>query len=283
MANARPKGRTRVLLVMLGACVAAYATLFVVVNFADRLLLWPNRAPMPIGGAKRVMLPLDGGQLEVLAARSDPANEPRAYLLRFYGNADRADPWVAPEAAGYAGRRALEVWGVNYPGFGTSSGRASLRGVARAAETAFDALAKTAGGRPIFVLGNSMGTTAALHLAATRNVAGLVLQNPPPLRQLVVGEHGWWNLWMLAVPVSLQVPAELDSIANAGRAKAPAIFVSSEKDSLVPVRYQARIVEAYAGKKQSFTIPGADHVDPMTPEIARQVDGAFATMLDAAR
>jgi len=44
---------------------------------------------------------------------------------------------------------------------------------------------------------------AALSVAARRPVAGLVLQNPPPLRQLIMGHYGWWNLWLVAGAVVL--------------------------------------------------------------------------------
>ena len=50
------------------------------------------------------------------------------------------------------------------------------------------------------------------HVAANRPVAAIVLQNPPPLRQLILGHYGWWNLWLIATPVALGVPSELDSL-----------------------------------------------------------------------
>jgi len=30
--------------------------------------------------------------------------------------------------------------------------------------------------------------------------ADLILTNPPPLRQLIMGHYGWWNLWLAAAP-----------------------------------------------------------------------------------
>src|SRR5437899_673838 len=77
---------------------------------------------------------------------------------------------------------AVEIWAVNYPGFGGSSGPAQLRLIPSAALAAFDALQSKAGTRPIIVFGTSLGATVALHVAAHRNVHGIVLHNPPPLR-----------------------------------------------------------------------------------------------------
>jgi hypothetical protein len=40
-------------------------------------------------------------------------------------------------------------------------------------------------------------------VAANRPCAGLVLTNPPPLRNMILQRFGWWNLWLLATPVAL--------------------------------------------------------------------------------
>jgi hypothetical protein len=102
-----------------------------------------------------------------------------------------------------------------------------------------------------------------LHVAATRPVAGVILQNPPPLRQFILGGHGWWNLWLLAAPVALSVPHDFDSIANARRCNAPAVFLNAERDGTVPLKYQEKIVAAYAGPKRVIFQRGADHVTPL--------------------
>jgi pimeloyl-ACP methyl ester carboxylesterase len=84
-----------------------------------------------------------------------------------------------------------------------------------------------------------------------------------------MGRYGWWNLWLAAVPVSLGVPAELDSITNAAASRAPALFFSADSDSLVPPAYQRRVIDAYAGPKHVVNVPGANHDTPAsqaTPE-----------------
>lgn len=254
--------------------VGVFILYSIVVSFlplADRLLLFPSRHRIDPGGAERVAVPFRSGELEVWKAASPLAEvkgEAQLFVLRFYGNADRAERWVAEEADAF-GERALEVWGVNYPGFGGSSGAASLASIGPAAEAAFDALKARAGEKPIFVFADSMGTAAGLHLAAQRPVAGLILHNPPPLRQIILQQHGWWNLWLLAVPVSLQVPRDLDSIANAKRAEAPALFLLAGMDEVVLPKFQRLVVDAYGGEKRVIQRPTAGHNSPMeTTELA---------------
>ncbi|HTD15041.1 MAG TPA: hypothetical protein VK673_07665 [Chthoniobacterales bacterium] len=123
--------------------------------------------------------------------------------------------------------------------------------------------------------GYSFGTAAALYVAAHRPVAGVILQDAPALRQMIVGEYGWWNLWLLAAPLSLKVPTALDSVANAKAAHAPAIFLVDELDTTVPPKYQHLVILAYAGTKQVIPVPDAHHVAPLAgPVLSRVQDWA---------
>ena len=233
-------------------------------NLPDQLLLFPTRQAINPHGAIRKTIPFEKGELELWTARSSLAQQrgrAEIYVLRFYGNADRAERWVAAEAEIW-NERAVEIWGMNYPGFGDSTGPARLKRIAPAAMTAFDALRREAGENPIVIFGASIGTAPALYIAAHRSVAGLILHNPPPLRQLVLS-HGWWNLWLLAGPIAAQIPRDLDSIANARAVHAPAIFLLAEQDEIVAPRFQRLVVDAYAGEKRVIALPGAHHNSPI--------------------
>src|SRR5207237_8040436 len=150
----------------------------------DHLILFPSTNRIDPRGAIRRTVPFENGQLELWTAKSRAAQKsgrPDVYVLRFYGNADRAERWVSAEADSW-NERAIEIWGMNYPGFGGSTAPAKLSRVGPAAITAFDVLQNEAKDRPIVIFGASLGTTAALHVAAHRPVAGLILHNPPALR-----------------------------------------------------------------------------------------------------
>ena len=242
-----------------------YVVVIALVPLPDRLVLFPTTSRIDAGAAVRKTIPFQNGELEVWTARSAMARlreQPDIYVLRFYGNADRADRWVALEAEMW-NNRAVEVWGMNYPGFGGSTGPARLAKLGPAALTTFDELQKTAGDRPIVVFGASLGTTTALHIAAHRKVAGLILHNPVAMRQIILRQFGWWNLWLFAGPMAQKIPRELDSIANARATHVPAIFLLSEKDEVIAPRFQRLVVEAYAGEKRIIPLSGAGHNDPI--------------------
>ena len=260
----------------------------------DRLLLFPPREQPSTYGAVRRTVPFRGGKLEIWTARSTqspfyrdnqhvratrfPSKPADVYVLRFYGNADRADGNVVLEAGEWPVGNA-EFWGVNYPGYGGSTGPARLASIGPAALAAFDALQREASGKPIVVYGTSLGTTAALYVAAHRPVAGAILQNPPPLKQIILRQFGWWNLWLVAGPMALRIPSALDSLANARATHAPGVFLLAEKDTIVHPPYQQLVVAAYTGPKRVVTQLGADHNALLDPATTKEFNEAIAWML----
>ena len=271
--------------------VIAFAILFfALVMFAhlpDQLILFPSTQPLDVHGATRRTLPLDRGELEIWTAQSRRAQQQGGadvFVLRFYGNADRADRWAAAEAEMW-NDRAVEIWGVNYPGFGGSTGPARLAQIGPTALAAFDELKNYAGDRPIVPFGASIGATAALHVAASRpaGIAGLILHNPPPLREMILRQFGWWNLWLLAGPVALQIPRDLDSIENARAIHAPAIFLLAERDEVVAPRFHRLVVNAYGGEKRVIALHGAYHNDPIEGTALADLNDGLGWLLAKSR
>ena len=271
--------------------VIAFAILFfALVMFAhlpDQLILFPSTQPLDVHGATRRTLPLDRGELEIWTAQSRRAQQQGGadvFVLRFYGNADRADRWAAAEAEMW-NDRAVEIWGVNYPGFGGSTGPARLAQIGPTALAAFDELKNYAGDRPIVPFGASIGATAALHVAASRpaGIAGLILHNPPPLREMILRQFGWWNLWLLAGPVALQIPRDLDSIENARAIHAPAIFLLADRDEVVAPRFHRLVVNAYGGEKRVIALHGAYHNDPIEGTALADLNDGLGWLLAKSR
>src|ERR1700740_354697 len=92
--------------------VAIYLAVMFLTHLADLLILFPTTTPIDAHSATRKLIGFENGQLELWTAKSQAAQQAgRAefYVLRFYGNADRAERWVAAEAERWNGR-AVEVW-----------------------------------------------------------------------------------------------------------------------------------------------------------------------------
>lgn len=240
-------------------------------RIADKLVLCPSRFPIPTPNKTRRLVSTKRGPVEVWietvheSNTSSNSQQTELFILKFPGTGGRAER-TTRDPLDYWEDVSGEVWAVNAPGYGCSAGRASLKSLAPTARAVYSQLAKTASGRPIVVVGNSLGTAPALYLASTCKVAGLILRNPPPLRQIICSRHRWWNLGLASRLVAAQVPHELNSIFHAGQCRAPTLFIVSQKDRIVPVRFQQQIIEAYAGPKQVLPLAEADHATPISPE-----------------
>lgn len=241
---------------------------------ANGLLLYPSTSPI-YSYARRKILKTDGGDVELWTLRSPRCadEEPQLFVLSFMGNADRAELWAFSESQSWPDF-AVEIWAMNYPGYGGSTGPAELGRIPAAALAAFDELQNVAGEKPILVSGSSLGSAAALYVSAQRPASGAVLRNPPPLRSLILGRYGWWNLWIAAGIVACQIPSELDSIANAGKAGIPAVFLLAQNDEVVPPGYQEDVVDAYAGEKRQVPFQGGHNASLGTAAQAAR-DDAF--------
>lgn len=237
---------------------------------AETFLLHPSTRP--INGAKTEVLPGLGLQVAAASAGDPSLGLPSA--AAFLGNASRAE-FAAPRWAGVLKGLVAEVDALNYPGFGESAGEADLSEIVPTS-VAFDRLVS----HPI-LLGNSLGSAVSLAVAARRTDPPklVVLQNVPPLDELVLIRHGWWNLWLLAIPIALQIPSELDAIENAKQCTGPAIFLSANNDRTVPPDYQQDVIDAYAGPKTVIRYDGG-HNARLPREVVEKLREAVVGYLE---
>jgi len=221
--------------------------------------VWVERTD---GRAEPTIIPTVNGELRLNGAPAGPSPDPQIFILKFNGAGGRAER-TSIHPLDFWSDLPGEIWSPNPPGYGASEGQPSLKWLAPTGRAVFEELLQVAGTRPIVLTGNSLGTTIALHLAAryasVRNLAALILRNPPPLKQLIAGKFGWRTLG-LSLGVARQIPRDLDSPANAALARVPCVLLCSGRDRIVPPRFQRLIIEAYGGPKRIVTIPAADHV-----------------------
>lgn len=250
---------------------------------ADRLILRPSQHAISTSDKSRRMLPFGRGSIETWMQRvgTNCSEDADVFVLKFSGTAGRAERATYHPLDYWTDLRA-ELWSVNPPGYGSSSGPASLKTLAEAARCVYSELRIVAQDRPIVIMGNSLGTVPALYLAGNFDVAGLVLRNPPPLRQLIMGRHGWWNLWLGAALISRKVPRQLCSIRNAQAATCPAVFLSSRQDETVPATYQDKVIQAYGGPSCIVSLKDADHTTSLNLDEQREYSRVLEWIRNAA-
>ena len=229
------------------------------------MILRPTRHRLDPPQRRSFLLPHGGGSIEIWVhhAGTDPRASPGLFVIAFPGTASRAEDstdfveqcWSLP---------CVEIWAVNPPGYGQSSGPASLRNLAAMATHVLEKIRETAARKPVIVAGGSLGGVSALYLVAFHQVEGLLVQNPPALRELILQQSGWWHFKWLTRVIAAQIPPELDSIANARRATVPALFITAQRDTIVPPDIQHQIITAYQGPLKVFSMPMAGHDTPLT-------------------
>ncbi|HEX8522285.1 MAG TPA: alpha/beta hydrolase [Tepidisphaeraceae bacterium] len=232
---------------------------FSVGGCADKLLLRPPPSnPVPRHATE---VKIANERLALWRGVSQPAGagDPDVFVLELCGNWSSAEQVIDQALWRWRQHRA-EVWALNYPGYGHSAGAASLASLTPSALIAADALLVHANGRPVIIEANSIGTAPALYVASLRPIAGLVLMNPPPIKQLI------WRYSPLVLGVGAfwfdaQVPADMNSERNAAAVHAPAIFAIAGRDRVTPPELRGRIIMAYAGPKLVLPLELAGHND----------------------
>ncbi len=250
---------------------------------ADRIILQPTRHDIQAPGRKPLLLSHDGGKLEVWVHRVglDTLQVPELYVLEFPGTASRAEHSTDFVEACWT-QKSVEIWSVNPPGYGNSSGAASLGKLPAMAERALQEIRRVAGDTPVIAAGGSLGSASALYLAAHHRIEGILVQNPPALREVILAQTGWWHFNWATRVIAGQIPTALDSIANARRSKIPAVFVTALQDGIVFPRIQRQIMDAYGGPLKVLSMPDADHDTRLTESDFEQLRSLTGWLYNAA-
>ena len=233
-------------------------------KLADRLVLWPSTNYIDPGSLERELIPVDGGHLEAWATRVNVAiSDPKFVVIKFTGNAGRAECSTAQPASLWKNVNS-EVWTINPFGYGGSIGPATLQRFPEMVDSVYTCVRRQFPNHRLLVYGNSIGSISALSMAAKYEVDGVCIRNPVPIHQLIATRPRYaWPSVGLSRLVSMQIPKTLDAIANAKSISRPCLFVSCQGDTMIPLKYQAKVINAFSGTKRVFKIPDADHNDPI--------------------
>ena len=167
--------------------------------------------------------------------------------LYFGGNAEEVS-WMLDELP----RRELvtEWLFIDYRGYGASGGAPSERALNDDALLWYDYAAKL-GSKQIFAFGRSLGSGVAVHLAAERALAGVILVAPFDSLAAVGQRHYPF------LPVRLLLKHRFDSAALAPQIRAPLLCIVATHDEVIPPAHAKRLYDAWAGPKRWIALAGA--------------------------
>jgi pimeloyl-ACP methyl ester carboxylesterase len=170
-------------------------------------------------------------------------------ILYFGGNAEDV-AWNIDEYAAMFPDSAVFL--VNYRGYGGSAGAPSEAALLADAEAVFDYV--RARHPRVAVIGRSLGSGVAVHLASVRDVDKLVLVTPYDSVESIA--KAYFSLF----PVSLLLRDKYDSFGRAAKIKAPILLLVAEHDSIIPRAHSDRLATAFTpALARVQVIAGATH------------------------
>jgi pimeloyl-ACP methyl ester carboxylesterase len=221
----------------------------------ERLIFFPqpldSTAHLPARTIPLDVVAADGSRLAGFLVPA--ADAPAPAVIYFGGNAEEAS-WTLAEARW---PRDYTLAAVNYRGYGKSEGEPGERTLTNDALAIYDAIARRpdVDAKRIFVYGRSLGTAVAVHVAAARPVAGVILASPFDSLVAVGRQHYPW------LPVSLLLRHRFDAASLARKIDAPMLALVGDADSIVSPARSRALFDAWGGPKTWRMIAGANHND----------------------
>ncbi len=151
---------------------------------------------------------------------------------------------------------AVDLYLLEYPGYGSRTGVPSEKSLVSAAVEAIDAL-RTTSANPLWVLGESLGTGVASAAAAQRPDAVDALILVTPFDSLVGAAQSLYP-WL---PVSGLVRHRFDSVENLAAFRNPVALVIAGDDRTTPPKLGHRLAESIDAPSRTWVIGGAGHND----------------------
>ena len=264
--------------IMLTFFAVFYVLIVVLALFSDRLIFLPHTPGYDLqsleaigrGSVQTYRIPCRDG---ALAAVYLPNSQARFTLLYSHGNGeDIGDDLPVLEEFRRAG---FAVFAYDYNGYGQSEGKPSEAAVYRDVEAAFDFLTGTLHVPParIIAFGHSLGASAAIHLAASRPVAGLIAQAP------------FLSAFRVLTRVQLLPWDKFNNARAIRRVHCPVLIAQGRRDEVIPLRHGERIYRLANPPKWQVWLDGAGHNDVMLAASREFIAAiqSFAQQLQAPR
>lgn len=142
---------------------------------------------------------------------------------------------------------------VAYRGYGPSDGSPGEKGLFADSLAVFDDMVGRYSPKEIFLIGRSLGSGVACHVAANRQVDGAVLITPyDSIENIARSTYPW-------LPVAMLLTHRFNSLSYLPRITCPLLIIYGGRDRVVPPRRTKNLLEHIVGEKEIIFIERADH------------------------
>jgi hypothetical protein len=226
----------------------------------NRLIFFPPKFPQ--GFADPAVYGLEAEEVWLTASDGVRLNaffvaapDSRRVMLLLHGNAENIG-YGLPRLKEFSAL-GLNLFALDYRGYGKSEGSPDEAGVYRDADAAYRYLVEEGGfrGEDVILYGNSLGGAVAVDLAARQPCGALILEstftNAPEMARR-----------MFFLPLFQYIPrSRFDSLRKISSVRAPVLIIHGTRDEVVPFAMGERLFEAAPEPKRFLRVEGAGHND----------------------
>ena len=221
----------------------------------------PEWTPEPVGFALEDVFfeASDGVKLHgwyAVKERADEDSASFATILWCHGNAGNIT-YRYHNLVQLVERLGVDVFILDYRGYGRSEGKPSEEGLYRDGAAAHRYLTETRGVpvERLVLFGRSLGAAVVIHTALNHPAAGVIVESPMfSVREMAV------TLFKIR-PLGAIVPNQFPAGEEIARVKGPVLVLHGDADTIVPLSQGKRVYHAAPEPKFFYRIPGAGHND----------------------
>jgi pimeloyl-ACP methyl ester carboxylesterase len=254
----KPVVLSRLLLLLFWALLAFYLAAGAVVSLNQRWFIYvppayTSRQTDLLARMSDLQRWLNSSGEPIGMKRPSPRQPSEGSVLILYGNGS-----CAVNCAHYADdiqkAAPFDVFILEYPGYADRPGAPSQRSLTDAADEALETLPTN---QPVYLVGESLGSGVAAHLAGKypRRIDGLLLLSPFDSLTDVAQYH------MPVFPVRLLLVDRFPSQEDLRRYHGPVGMTVDGRDRVVPEKFGLRLFDSYNGPKWIWEFPQGVHIE----------------------
>ncbi len=222
--------------------------------FQDRLLFHPRQ----VARDQPYNFPFPNREINISFDSASNINiiqftvpEPRGVVLYLHGNKNNIS-WYANYATNFTSR-GYEVWMLDYPRFGKSTGILSEQRLHDYSEQIYGLARARFAADSIIIYGKSLGTGLAAWLASKRTCKRLILECPYYSMTSLVAHY------LPIYPVTTLMRFRMPTYSYLELVNAPITIFHGTNDVLIPYSNAERLKEVMQAKDEFVPIPDAGH------------------------
>ena len=182
-----------------------------------------------------------------------PDSAVKGVVLYFHGNKKNI-AWYSKYAPLFT-TTGYEVWMIDYPGFGKSTGAFTEQGLYDWALTLYKLARARFTPDSIVIYGKSMGTGIAAQLAGIRDCKKLILETPYYSMPSIIDNY------IPIYPVNTMIQYKLPTWQYLSNVTAPITIFHGTDDWIIPHRNAKRLVPSLKPGDEFITVKGGSHND----------------------